>query len=275
MGRFEGKVVFITGAARGQGRSHAVRFAQEGADVIAIDICAPIEGREKAMGTLEDLELTVKEVEALGRQILAVPADVRDFDALKSVVDQGVARFGRLDAVSANAGFGASGRAESIEELPWRNVVDVNLTGVWHTAKAAIPHLRATGGGSITVTSSGAGLKGVANLAPYVAAKTGVIGLVKALAVELAEDWIRVNAVAPTTVNTPMIHNEQMYRLFRPDLENPTLEDTKEQFASINLLPVPWVEAVDVSNALLFLASDEARYITGVTLPVDAGHLLK
>lgn len=276
MGRLEGQVAFITGAARGQGRSHAVRFAEEGADIVAIDICAPIEGRARSMGTPEDLAETVEQVKAVGRRIVACQADVRDYDGLKAALDDGVAELGRLDIVSANAGFGAFGRAEDLDELSWRNVIDVNLTGVWHTCKAAIPHLRAGNrGGSIIITSSGAGLKGSQNLAAYVAAKTGVIGLMKTLAIELASESIRVNAVAPTTVDTPMIHSENMYRLFRPDLDKPTLSDVVDQYKSINLLPVPWVEARDISNALLFLASEEGRYITGVTLPVDAGHLIK
>lgn len=276
MGRLEGKVAFITGAARGQGRSHAVRFAEEGADIIAIDICGPVEGRTQQMGTPEELDETVARVEALGRRAVAAHVDVRDFDTLKAAVDDGVRQLGRLDIVAANAGFGGYGKAEELSELTWNNVIGVNLTGVWLTCKAAIPHIRAGGrGGSIVITSSGAGLKGSANLAAYVSAKTGVIGLMKSLAIELAPDLIRVNAIAPTTVNTPMIHTPHLYRVFRPDLDDPTLDDVAPLFTALNLLPIPWVEAVDISNAILFLSSEEGRYITGVTLPVDAGHLLK
>lgn len=277
MGRVEGKVAFVTGAARGQGRSHALRLAQEGADIIAVDICRQIDTVPFAMATPEDLQQTVKEVEALDRRIVAVEADVRDFSALKAAVDDGVAQLGRLDIVSANAGIGSSGaHAEDLEERGWQDVIGVNLTGVWHTAKAAIPHVKAGGrGGSIILTSSVAGLKGMENIASYVAAKHGVVGLMRSLALELAPDMIRVNSIHPTTVATPMIQNDDIYRLFRPDLDNPTAEDAAAAFRSLNALPITWVEARDISNALLFLASDEARYITGVPLPVDAGSLLK
>lgn len=276
MGRVEGKVAFITGAARGQGRSHAVRLAQEGADIIAIDVCAEIPNFSNTARP-EDLAETVTQVEALGRRIVARQADVRDFEGLKVAVDEGVAELGRLDIVVANAGGGGGwGRAEELTAEGWQNTLDVNLTGVWHTFKAAIEHLRAGGrGGSIVMTTSGAGLKGVENLAHYVAAKTGQVGLMRALALELAPERIRVNAIAPTTVNTRMINNEQIFRAFRPDLENPGIDDVIHMYQGINALPVPWVEPEDVSNAVLFLASDEGRYITGVALPVDAGYLLK
>ncbi|MBP3036462.1 mycofactocin-coupled SDR family oxidoreductase [Arthrobacter sp. zg-ZUI100] len=276
MGRVEGKVAFITGAARGQGRSHAIRLAQEGADIIAVDICRQVGSVPYGMATAEDLQQTVKEVEALDRRIVAVEADVRDYNALKAAVDDGVAQLGRLDIVSANAGIFSLGRTEELSEESWQDMMDINLTGVWHTAKAAIPHLKAGGnGGSIILTSSAAGLTGSENVGHYVAAKHGVVGLMRTLALELAPNMIRVNSLHPTTVSTDMILNDAAYRLFRPDLENPTKDDAREAFATINALPVEWVEAADISNALLFLASDEARYVTGVTLPVDAGVLLK
>jgi len=275
-GRLEGKVAFITGAARGQGRSHAITLAGEGADIIAVDICAQIGSVPYPMATPEDLAQTVKEVEALDRHIVATVADVRDYDALKEALDDGVAQLGRLDIVSANAGIESYGRAEELAEQTWRDMIDVDLTGEWHAAKAAIPHLRAGGrGGSIILTSSDLGLKAAANQAHYAAAKHGVIGLMRTLALELAPDFIRVNALAPTTVDTPMSHNEATYRLFRPDLENPTADDMAGPATALNVLPIPWVEPVDISNALVFLASDQARYITGVTLPVDAGAAIK
>ena len=275
-GRVEGKVAFITGAARGQGRSHAVTLAREGADIIAVDIAAQIASVPYPMATPEDLAQTVKEVEATGRRIVATQADVRDYDALKQALDEGVAQLGRLDIVSANAGIVSYDQAEDLAEQTWQDVIDVNLTGEWHAAKAAIPHLRAGGrGGSMILTSSDAGLKPLQNLAHYVAAKHGVIGLMRTLALELAPDFIRVNALAPTTVDTPMVMNEATYRLFRPDLENPTAEDMAEASRATNVLPIAWVEPVEISNALLFLASDEARYITGVALPVDAGQAIK
>lgn len=276
MGRFEGRVAFITGAARGQGRNHALRLAAEGADIIAIDICEQIETVPFPMSTPADLADTVKAVEALGRRIIATKADVRDYAALKAAVDMGVAEFGRLDIVLASAGMGAEfGKAEELSPEGWRDTIDVNLTGVWHTAKVAIPHLKVGGrGGAIVITSSAAGLAAVQNMAHYVAAKTGSVGLMKALAAELAPDMIRVNAICPSTVDTTMVRNDAMYRLFRPDLPNPGLDDVIEGYRSINAMPVPWVDVEDISNTVLFLVSDEARYLTGVALPVDAGFLL-
>jgi (+)-trans-carveol dehydrogenase len=275
-GRVEGKVAFITGAARGQGRSHAITLAGEGADIIAVDIAAQIGTVPYPMATPQDLAQTVKEVEATGRRIVATVADVRDYDALKQALDDGVAQLGRLDIVSANAGITSYGRAEDLAEQTWQDVIDTNLTGEWHAAKAAIPHLRAGGrGGSIIVTSSDLGLKAAANQAHYVAASQGVIGLMRTLALELAADFIRVNALAPTAVDTPMIMNSATYRLLRPDLENPTAEDMAGPAAALNALPIPWVEPAEISNAVLFLVSDEARYVTGVVLPVDAGIVIK
>src|SRR5712672_664543 len=247
-GRVEGKVAFITGAARGQGRSHAITLARAGADIIAVDLCA---------------------------QVGTVP-DVRDYDALKEALDDGVARLGRLDIVSANAGIVSYGTLAELPEQTWQDMIDVNLTGEWHAAKAAIPHLRAGGrGGSMILTSSELGLRAMPNTGHYTAAKHGVVGLMRTLALELAPDFIRVNALAPTTVDTPMVMNSATYRLFRPDLENPTADDMAEASRAVNALPIPWVEPADISNAVLWLASDESRYVTGITLPVDAGWLVK
>jgi SDR family mycofactocin-dependent oxidoreductase len=276
-GRVEGKVAFITGAARGQGRSHAIRLAQEGADIIAVDICEQVSSVPYSMSTEEDLAKTVKEVEALDRRIIATQADVRDFTALKKALDDGVAQLGRLDIVSANAGIASYGRMDELPEQTWQDMIDTNLTGSWHTAKAAISHLKAGGrGGSIIITSSAAGLKAVENIGHYASAKLGLVGLMRTLALELAPDMIRVNSVHPTSVNTDMIHNDATSELFAPDLEakDRTTERLNERFQAINALPVPWVEPVDISNAVLWLASDESRYVTGVALPVDAGTLI-
>ena len=278
-GRVDGKVAFITGAARGQGRSHAVRLAEEGADIIAVDIASGIASMRRFYpgATEADLAETVKEVEALDRRIVAARADVRDYDALKAALDDGVAQLGRVDIVSANAGIFMFGElAHLVTEGDWRDVIDINLTGVWHTVKAAVPHLieQATGG-SIIITSSTAGLKGLPTLAQYTASKHAVVGLMRTLAAELAPHMIRVNSVHPTGVDTTMIQNEALRRLLRPDIEHPAREHAGEWFAATHLLPVPWVEPRDISNAVLFLASDEARYITGVTLPVDAGFSIK
>lgn len=272
MGRVEGKVAFVTGAARGQGRSHALRLAQEGADIIAVDICRDVQTVPYPGATAEDLDETVAQVEALDRRIIASQADVRDLGALHEAVTAGVAEFGRLDIVVANAGILSMAPAWEITDEAWDTVVDINLKGVWHTAKAAIPTLIEQGeGGSIILTSSIAGLGPLAGMTHYAAAKHGVTGLARNMSNELAQYSIRVNSIHPTTVHTPMIDNPALYQAFRPDLDNPTLEDAREGFATLNKLPVPWVEPIDVSNAVLFLASDEARYITGAQLPVDAG----
>jgi SDR family mycofactocin-dependent oxidoreductase len=229
------------------------------------------------MSTPEDLARTVKKVEALDRRIVATQADVRDYDALKAAVDDGVARLGRLDIVVANAGIGNTGYPlHKMKAELWRDMIDVNLTGVWLSTKAAIPHLIEGGrGGSIVLTSSVGGLKAYPNVGHYIAAKHGVVGIMRTLAAELGPHNIRVNSVHPTQVNTPMVMNDATFRMFRPDLENPTRDDFAPISQMMHALPVPWVEPVDISNAVLFLASDEARYITGATLPIDAGALIK
>ncbi|MGW3570898.1 mycofactocin-coupled SDR family oxidoreductase [Streptomyces sp. NPDC000941] len=276
-GRVEGKVAFITGAARGQGRSHAIRLAEEGADIIAVDVCEQLEGVRFAMSTPEDLEETVNQVQKLGRRIHAVRADVRDHDALKAAVDDGVAQFGRLDIVCANAGLGSDGsRLDVMDEKTWRDMIDVNLTGVWLTAKVSIPHIVAGGrGGSVILTSSVGGLRGHANIGHYIAAKHGVVGLMRTLAWELGEHGIRVNSIHSTQVNTPMVMHEDTYRMFRPDLENPTVDDFAAVSQGMHILRTPWVEPRDISNAVLYLASDEGRFVTGTTMTVDAGAMLK
>jgi SDR family mycofactocin-dependent oxidoreductase len=276
-GRVAGKVAFITGAARGQGRSHAIRLAQEGADIIAVDLTGQIGSVPYPMSTPDDLAETVKEVEALDRRIVATRADVRDYGAVKAALDAGVAELGHLDIVSANAGIFSFGTLAELDETHWQDMLDVNLTGVWHAAKAAIPHLRANHGGSMILTSSTAGLMAIPNIGHYTAAKHGVVGLMRTLALELAPDFIRVNSVHPTGVDTDMIQNAAAYALFAPDLPEAerTREVAAERFQTLNALPIPWVEPVDISNAVLWLASDESRYVTGVTLPIDAGSLLK
>jgi (+)-trans-carveol dehydrogenase len=272
MGRVEGKVAFVTGAARGQGRSHAVRLAQEGADIIAVDLCAGVETVPYELATPEDLAQTVKAVEQEGRRIVARTADVRDPDALGAALREGVDELGRLDIVCANAGILTIVPATEMSDRVWKDVIDINLTGVWNTCKVAMPYLIASGqGGSMVLTSSVAGVKGSANIAHYVAAKHGVVGLMRALAKELAPHAIRVNTVNPTIVPTGMMLNDQAYKVFRPDLDEPTLEDAQVAFADHLLLNIPWIEPADVSNAVLFLASDEGRYVTGSTFMVDAG----
>ncbi|MGY1643260.1 mycofactocin-coupled SDR family oxidoreductase [Geodermatophilus sp. SYSU D00703] len=276
-GRVEGKVAFITGAARSQGRSHALRLAQEGADIIAVDICGPVESIAMyPPATEDDLAETVRQVEALDRRIVATKADVRDTAALKAALDDGVAQLGRLDAVLANAGVFEIHPALELTDDAWREMIDVNLTGVWNTCKVALPHLVDGGnGGAIVITSSTAGLKGVPNTVHYTAAKHGVVGIMRTLANEFAPHRIRVNTVHPTGVDTVMIQNPKTWGLFDPEQPEPSRESAAPIFESTNALPVPWVDPVDISNAILFLVSDEARYITGVTLPVDAGFTIK
>ncbi len=275
-GRVAGKVAFITGAARGQGRSHAVRLAQEGADIIAVDICQPFDNSPAPASTPEDLAETADLIKGLDRRVVTAEVDVRDYDALKAALDSGVEQLGGLDVVVANAGIGTGGvRLDRMDEDLWQEMIDVNLSGVWKTVKAAVPHLLSGGGGAVVLTSSVAGLKSYAHTGHYVAAKHGVVGLMRSFAVELGPRNIRVNSVHPTHVNTPLLINETTFRMFRPDLENPGPDDLAPICQSFHTLPIPWVNAEDISNAVLFLASDEARYITGVTLPVDAGSCLK
>jgi SDR family mycofactocin-dependent oxidoreductase len=276
MGRVEGKVALITGAARGQGRSHAIRLAEEGADIIAVDLCAQIDTAHYAMATADDLAETVEQVKALDRRIIAAEADVRDTAALRAVVEHAVADLGRLDIVVANAGIFSFGPATELTDEAWQDVIDVNLTGVWRTCVATAPAMIAAGnGGSMILVSSAAGLKPFRNTAHYVASKFGVVGLMKCLALEFAEHMIRVNSVNPTTVDTPMVLNDPTIQLFLPGSSSPTVEEFAAVMQGTHVLPIPWVESRDVSNAVLYLASDEARYVTGVALPVDAGLLIK
>jgi (+)-trans-carveol dehydrogenase len=280
-GRVEGKVALITGAGRGQGRSHAVRLAEEGANIIALDL-SDIASKELSpfspypMASEADLKETVQLVESTGRAVLAVHADVRDQGSLDAAVAAGLDRFGQIDIVSANAGIGGFyGTAWELTKENWQAIIDVDLTGVWQTVKAVAPTMISQGRGSIVITSSTMGMKGLANMVGYVAAKHGAIGVMRALAHELAPMSIRVNAVAPCSVGTDMIFNDAIYRLFRPDLANPTSADTVDAFQQLNLMPVPWNEAGDVSEAVLWLASDQSRHVTGIVLPVDAGQLAK
>jgi len=277
-GRVEGKVAFVTGAARGQGRSHAVRLAQEGADIIAVDVCKPIvKNTTIPASTPEDLAETADLVKGLNRRIVTAEVDVRDFDALKAAVDSGVEQLGRLDIIVANAGIGNGGDTlDKTSEYDWQEMIDVNLSSVWKSVKAGVPHILAgRNGGSIILTSSVGGIKAYPHCGSYVAAKHGVVGIMRSFAVELGQHMIRVNSVHPTPVAPPMLHNEGTFKMFRPDLENPGPDDMAPICQMFHTLPIPWVEAQDVSNAVLFFASDESRYITGVTLPVDAGSCLK
>jgi SDR family mycofactocin-dependent oxidoreductase len=275
-GRVAGKVAFVTGAARSQGRSHAIRLAQEGADIIAVDLAGPVSSISAYPPATEaDLAETVKEVEALDRRIVARKADVRDPAALEAALDDGIAQLGRLDIVVANAGIYQGSPALEVDDASWQETIDVNLTGVWNTVRAALPRLIAGGGGSIVIISSLAGLKGAAHMVHYTAAKHGLVGLARSVANEFGQHNIRVNTVHPGTVNTIMSQNDSLFQRMAPDHPSPTQKTVRPVFQSFNALPVPWLDPVDISNAVLFLASDEARYITGATLPVDAGASIK
>jgi SDR family mycofactocin-dependent oxidoreductase len=270
MGKLDGKVAFITGAARGQGRSHAIRLAQEGADIIAIDICRQLESVVYPMSTSEDLQQTVKEVEALGRRIVAREADVRDYDELKAAYEAGVAELGPVTIAVANAGIGPSGL--SSPDVQWDEVINVNLKGVWNTGRVVLrPMIKANSGGSFVITSSVGGLQGPGVDAPglmgYTAAKHGVIGLMRSWANYAAPHFVRVNCVAPTTVATPMAN---MGDLSHVKEMSPEMARSLE-----NAIPVDFVEPVDISNAVLYLVSDDSRYVTGTVLPVDAGAVNK
>ncbi|WP_261555690.1 mycofactocin-coupled SDR family oxidoreductase [Frankia tisae] len=274
MGRMDGKVAFVTGAARGQGRAHALRLAEEGADIIAVDLCGQIGSVPYDMATADDLAETIKEIEALDRRVVGRQADVRKSGELDAVVEQGISELGPIDVVCANAGIFSMAPFSEITDEMWDDMLAVNLTGVFRTVRAVLPSMIESGrGGSIVLISSAAGLVGFANFAHYTAAKHGVIGLMRTLVNEISSHGIRVNTVHPNSVDTKMIMNDATYRLFDP--ANPTRERFGEIFQTLNPMRIPWVEPVDVSNAVLYLASEESRYVTGAMIPVDGGFLQK
>ncbi|MGX7678883.1 mycofactocin-coupled SDR family oxidoreductase [Jatrophihabitans sp. DSM 45814] len=280
-GRLEGKVAFITGAARGQGRSHAIRLAQEGADIIAVDICKQIESNLYPLSTPEDLDETRRLVEALDRRIVARQGDVRERSQLSEIVAEGIGQLGRLDIVAANAGIMPMRMGETAKAMDFVDATDVDLLGVMNAVAVSIPHIADFG--SIIVTGSTAGLmKGTTDNpvfgpggAGYSWAKRTLVSYVEQMSLHLAPRFIRVNAIHPTNVNTHLLHNDELYKVFRPDLENPTLDDVLPAFVEWQAMPIPFIEPIDISNLVLFLASEEARYITGQQIRVDAGSLVK
>jgi SDR family mycofactocin-dependent oxidoreductase len=276
MGKLDGKVAFITGIARGQGRSHALTLAREGADIIGLDLCQTPASVPYHGATPADLDQTIRLVEEIGAKIVAEQADVRDLAQVQAVFDAGIAQFGRVDIVLPNAGICAGGLTWEITPDAWQEMLDVNLTGPWHTVRVAIPTMIEQGqGGSIVFTGSVDALKGSANISSYAAAKHGITGLMRSLANEVGQYGIRVNSINPGHVDTIMLGNEFVWGLFRPDLEKPTKQDVVESFRGTNLLPEPWMQPQDVSNAILYLVSDEGRYVTGTTQLLDAGFLAK
>jgi SDR family mycofactocin-dependent oxidoreductase len=270
MGRMEGKVALITGAARGQGRAHAVALAEEGADIIAVDACRQFDTIAYPMASAEDLAETAALVEKTGQRVLAIRADVRDSAAINAAAAAGRSEFGHIDVLCANAGIFASAAPETLTDEQWDDVIGVNLTGVFRTVRAVLPiMLGQAAGGSIVLTGSVASRKGLANCAHYTASKHGVLGLMRSLVQDVSARKVRVNCVLPTSVGTDMIYNEAAYELFSPD--SPSRENFEAAVAGLHLLPVGPVPAADISRAVVWLASDEARYVTGIALPVDAG----
>ena len=268
-----GKVAFVTGAARGQGRSHAIKLAEQGADILAIDICKQIDTVPYPMSTPADLDETVRLVGETGRRIVAGQVDVRDLAALKTFVDQGIEELGRLDVVVANAGtVNDIAPMWEISEEQFQDQLDTNLTGVWKTIKATVPHLiDQNQGGSVVIISSISGLVAELNVGHYAASKHGANGLMRTLAGELAPHWIRVNSVNPTNVDTLMINNDAYNTLFSGGKPDATQEDSITALKGMNALPIPFVQPEDISNAVLYLASDVSRYVTGTAMVVDAG----
>jgi SDR family mycofactocin-dependent oxidoreductase len=280
VGRVQGKVAFVTGAARGQGRSHAVRLAEEGADIIAVDLCQDIATIGYPMATPEDLEETAKLVEKTGRSVFTAQADVREASQLRAAVEEGISQFGHLDIVVAQAGVAGMKGEPPLQA--WVDVINTNLVGTLNAINVALPHLKE--GGAIVATGSTAALMDTHNKPnpgndpggmAYVHSKRALSAYVHDLATELAPRGIRANVVHPTNCNTDMLQSEPMYRSFRPDIENPTQADAEPVFYVQQAMKVPWIEPVDISNAVLWLASDEARYVTGMQVRVDAGGYLK
>ena len=277
MGRVEGKVALITGAARGQGRAHALRLASEGAKVIAVDLCAKVEGTAYSAATDQDLEETARLIRKDGGSVLAMKCDVRKMADLDEVVRNALQMFGRIDVVVANAGAGMFAPTWEVTEADWQSTIDINLTGAWRTSKACIPTMMKQGeGGSIILTSSGAALRAAGNLAAYAASKSGLMGLCRELALELGPRGIRVNTLHTCTVQTPMMDDDAHGAVFSPGQVFRTSEERREAMIDalrpLQMLPLGWIQPEDVSNAVLFLASDESRMITGTLFRIDAGY---
>jgi len=279
MGRVQDKVVAITGAARGQGRSHAVRLAEEGADIIAIDICHDIDVVEYPLGTSEELQETARLVEKAGRRVVTKQADTRDRAAIRAAIDEGVEALGKLDVVVANAAIGPVGAGRPISAFT--ETVDVNLAGSFNTVHAALPHM-GEGASVIVIGSAAAYIGGRGDGGPmgpggigYAYTKQMLGHYIEWFAPFLAPSGIRINAVHPTNADTVMLHNEPMYRIFRPDVEHPSREDAVAAFPVLHGMPVPYVDPIDVSHAVAYLASDESRYVTGLQMRVDAGAIVK
>lgn len=271
MGEFSGRVAIITGAARGMGRSHALALAEVGADVVVTDIGRQIASVPYAMSAGERLAETAALVEKFGVRSEAIEADVRDREAMQVVVDRTLEEFGRLDVVVANAGICGFGPMPSLTQAEWDDMVAVNLTGVFNTFRAAVPPMVEAGYGRLVAISSGAGKMGTPNLSHYAATKWGVIGFVKSVALEVATSGVTANVVCPATVDTPMVHNDALYGLFAPDIESPTRDAVRSRYQVMNPMGVAWLDPAEISNAVLFLASERSGFISGETVEISAG----
>jgi SDR family mycofactocin-dependent oxidoreductase len=271
VGRFSSKVVFITGGARGQGRSHAITLAQEGADIVLFDVPDAAESVLYPLATADDLKQTQAMVAALGHRCLAIEGDVRSYPSLEAAAQRTVDEFGQVDVLLANAGVASFNEVARMPPAQWHETIDINLHGVFHAIHAVLPHMLSRNYGRIVATASTMGRMGAAGGAAYAASKWAIIGLVKSVALETAKSGITVNAVAPTAVNTHLIMNDPLWQRFRPDLENPTWEDVEAGFAALIPQGVPYIEAIDVSRAIASLASDDARHVTGSVLDVSGG----
>jgi SDR family mycofactocin-dependent oxidoreductase len=271
MGTVEGRVAMVTGAARGQGRAHAIALAREGADVVVTDICADIGTVPYPLGTRAELDETVELVKAEGRRCLPIVADIRETAAMEAAVAEAIGEFGHLDICVANAGVTGYGKFHELDDATWDDMIDVDLSGTFRTIRAVLPHMLERRYGRIIATSSMAGRMGNANLAHYVAAKWGVIGMIKSLAMEVANKGITANAIAPAAVDTPMLHNPAMYELFCPDLDDPSRDDVAPRYRAMNRLGVAWMDPSEISRAVLFVAADDAGSMTGQVIEVSLG----